>query len=95
MANQCLGANDAPYTRAIGPRILISAVARILAPGSKVDTMPVLEAPQGQGKSTSLRRLSEPWFTDRLSAITTKDAAMEMAGVWLSGRRDGSHQPSH
>ena len=78
-----LGANDAPYTRAIGPRILISAVARILAPGSKVDTMPVLEAPQGQGKSTSLRRLSEPWFTDRLSAITTKDAAMEMAGVWL------------
>jgi predicted P-loop ATPase len=77
-----LSAKDMPYIRAIGPRILISAVARMLTPGCKVDTMPVLEAPQGQGKSTSLRILFAPWFTDRLSALTTKDAAQEMGGIW-------------
>jgi predicted P-loop ATPase len=77
-----LGADDSPYTRAIGPRILISAVARILTPGCKVDTLPVLEGPQGQRKSTALRTLFEPWYADRLSAITSKDAAIEMAGVW-------------
>ena len=77
-----LGAGDSPYTRAIGPRILIAGAARILAPGCKVDTMPALEGPQGQRKSTALRALFEPWYADRLSALTTKDAAIEMAGVW-------------
>jgi predicted P-loop ATPase len=77
-----LGADDGPYTRAIGPRFLISGATRILAPGCKVDTMPVLEGSQGRKKSMALRVLFEPWYTDRLSAITTKDAAMEMAGVW-------------
>jgi predicted P-loop ATPase len=76
------GADDSPYTRAIGPRFLISGVARILTPGCKVDTVLTLEGPQGQRKSTALRRLFEPWYTDRMSAITTKDAAIEMAGVW-------------
>jgi predicted P-loop ATPase len=78
-----LGAEDSPYTRAIGRRFLISGVARILTPGCKVDTSPVLEGPQGRRKSMALSVLFEPWYTDRLSAITTKDAAMEMAGVWL------------
>ena len=61
---------------------MISGAARILTPGAKVDTVPTLEGPQGQGKSTALRAVFEPWYTDRLSAITTKDAAIEMAGVW-------------
>jgi predicted P-loop ATPase len=78
-----LGAPDTPYTRAIGPRSLISAVARIYKPGCKVDTMPVLEGPQGRKKSMALCMLSEPWFTDQLSALTAKDAKLEMAGVWL------------
>jgi putative DNA primase/helicase len=78
-----LGAEDTPYIRAIGPRILLAAVARISKPGCKVDTMPVLEGPQGRKKSMALRTLSEPWFTDQLSALTSKDAKLEMAGVWF------------
>jgi predicted P-loop ATPase len=78
-----LGAKDTPYIRAIGPRILISGVARVYKPGCKVDTMPVLEGPQGLGKSMALRKVSEPWFSDRLSALDTKDAAIEMAGIWF------------
>ena len=80
-----LHADDTPYARAIGPRFLISAVARIYTPGCKVDHVLVLEGPQGKQKSEALRTLAvrDAWFTDRLSHVTSKDAAQEMAGVWL------------
>lgn len=78
-----LGVEDAPYTRTIGKRWLVSAVARGLRPGCKVDTMPILEGPQGARKSTALRFLyGDDFFTDGLSDIGSKDAKMEMQGVW-------------
>jgi predicted P-loop ATPase len=80
-----LHADDTPYMRAIGPRFLISAVARIYKPGCQVDHAPVLEGPQGQLKSSALRALAvrDNWFTDRLSPVSSKDAAQEAAGVWI------------
>jgi predicted P-loop ATPase len=78
------GAADTPYIRAIGPRFMISAIARIYRPGCQADYTPIFEGPQGRLKSVALRTLAgEPWFTDRMSHITSKDAAQEMAGVWL------------
>ena len=76
---------DTPYARAIGPRFLISAVARIYDPGCKADHMLVLEGSQGQGKSKAVRALAvrDEWYTDRLSNPNTKDAAIETAGAWL------------
>jgi predicted P-loop ATPase len=76
-------AEDTPYIRAIGPRYLISSVARIFNPGCKVDHTIILEGPQGKQKSEALRALvhNESWFTDRLSHVASKDAAMEIAGV--------------
>jgi predicted P-loop ATPase len=78
-------ADDTEYTRAIGPRFLIGAAARISKPGSKVDHTPVFEGPQGKHKSEALRTLAikDEWFTDRLSHVASKDAALEMAGVLL------------
>ena len=78
-------ADDTPYIRAIGPRYLISAVARIYRPGCKVDHMLVLEGPQGKQKSEALRTLAvnDAWFTDRLSHVSSKDAAQELAGVLI------------
>lgn len=78
-------AHNSPYVRAVGPRFLISAVARINKPGEKVDHMPVLEGPQGKQKSEALRTLAiqDRWFTDRLSHIGGKDAIMETAGALL------------
>jgi predicted P-loop ATPase len=79
-----MDAEDTPYVRAIGPRWLISAVARIYQPGCQVDHTLVLEGPQGKLKSTTLSALAgEAWFTDRLSHVASKDCAMEIAGVWL------------
>jgi predicted P-loop ATPase len=78
-----LGAPDTPYVRAVGSRFLTSAVARIFEPGCKVDHMLTLEGPQGRMKSSALRVLAHPWFTDHLSKVGTKDAALELAGTWL------------
>jgi predicted P-loop ATPase len=78
-----LGVEDTPYARAVGSCFLISAVARIFVPGCQADHMLILEGPQGLLKSSALRVLADPWFTDSLSRVGTKDAAMEIAGAWL------------
>jgi predicted P-loop ATPase len=78
-----LGAEDNAYHRAVGPRWLISAVARIYGPGCKADCALILEGPQGIRKSSALMALAAPWFTDRLSDLSSKDAAMETRGVWI------------
>jgi putative DNA primase/helicase len=77
--------DDSAYVRAIGPRYLISVVARIYQPGCQVDHMLVLEGPQGRLKSAALRTLAvhDKWFTDRLSHIASKDAIQEIAGVLI------------
>ena len=69
--------------RAVGKRWLISATARIFQPGCKADCVLILEGAQGIKKSSALKALSEPWFTDRLSDLGSKDAAMETRGVWV------------
>src|SRR5260221_8562658 len=80
-----LHVEDSEYVRAIGPRYLISAVARIYRPGCKADHVLVLEGPQGRLKSELLRTLArrDEWFSDRLSHVASKDAMLEVAGVWL------------
>jgi putative DNA primase/helicase len=77
------GVEDSLLNRAIGGRFLIGMVARIFRPGCKMDDMLILEGEQGILKSTALRRLAEPWFTDEISEFGSKDAALQMRGVWL------------
>ncbi len=80
-----LHVEDSEYVRAIGPRYLISAVARVYEPGAKVDHVLILEGPQGRLKSEALRTLaiSDAWFTDRLSHLASKDSALDIAGVLI------------
>lgn len=79
------GAEDSEYTRAVGTRWMISAVARALNPGCKVDCVLVLEGPQGSGKSTALRKLcpSDDLFCDDELPLGSKDAAQNLAGKWI------------
>jgi predicted P-loop ATPase len=46
------GLEDNAYTRAVGRAVLVSAVARVMSPGCKVDNVLVLEGDQGCRKST-------------------------------------------
>jgi predicted P-loop ATPase len=78
----CLGAPWTTYTEEVGRVILISAIARVYQPGCKVDTVPILEGPQGAKKSTAVRTMFDPWFTDELADFGSKDAAMQTRGVW-------------
>jgi len=79
-----LGVADTNFARAAGAKWMISAVARVLAPGCKVDTMLILEGPQGLKKSSALRLLAtfddEAFFTDEIAALGTKDAAQQLQG---------------
>jgi predicted P-loop ATPase len=78
-----ISVDPSDYARAVGAKWLIGAVARIFQPGCKNDTCLVLEGPQGLLKSTALRTLACPWFTDEISDLGTKDAAMQVRGVWI------------
>ena len=78
-----LGAEVKDYTSAVGIKFLVSMIARVMKPGCKADCLPIFEGEQGLKKSTAMRVLSKGWFTDQLSDIGNKDAAMELQGVWL------------
>ena len=73
----------AQYLGAVGTAFLISAVARIYKPGCQADYVLVLEGPQGIGKSRMLQTLGFPWTTDALPDLHSKDAAVQLHGVWL------------
>jgi predicted P-loop ATPase len=78
-----LGSEETEYSRAVGSRWLISAVARIFRAGAKADCCLILEGPQGIRKSTALRTLAGEYFTDELADLGSKDAAMQTRGVWI------------
>ena len=80
-----LGCTDTPYVRSVGRKWMISAVARALDPGCKVDTLLVLEGSQGKGKSSALRALvpETDWFSDTPIPIGDKDSFVAMRGKWI------------
>lgn len=81
-----LGAKPTAYSVAVGQKILISLIARIFNPGCKLDTMPVLEGPQGLRKSSVWRTLAleDDWFSDTPSAVVgDKDSYQSLRGVWI------------
>jgi putative DNA primase/helicase len=71
------------YLAAIGRKFLVSAVARIQLPGCQVDHVLTLEGPQGIGKTQCVKILGDPWTTDGLPDLHSKDAAIHLSGVWL------------
>ncbi len=78
-----LGVDPSPYAAAVGSRWMISAVARVFEPGCKADCCLILEGEQGIRKSTALRVLAQPWFTDEIADLGSKDAALQTRGVWV------------
>ena len=39
-------------------------------------------SPRGKGKSSAIQLLFDPWFTDEISELGTKDAAMQIRSAW-------------
>ncbi|RUU02334.1 hypothetical protein EOD23_20005, partial [Mesorhizobium sp. USDA-HM6] len=84
LASRYFGTPDTPYTRIVGTKFMVGAVARIIQPGCKMDNVAILEGKQGTGKSSAIAMLAGPqWFTDELPDLHTKDAAIQLAGKWI------------
>lgn len=78
------GASDTPYVRAVGSMTLISAVARVEKPGSKVDTTLTLQGSQGIGKSRLIRALfGDEWTCETQGELGTKDALQILRRKWV------------
>jgi predicted P-loop ATPase len=63
----------------------LSAVARVMQPGCKVDTALILQGPQGARKSSFFRYLVpvEAWFSDDMGALENKDAGLSVHHAWI------------
>lgn len=83
LINTCK-ADDTAYTRAVGSKYLMAAVARVYQPGIKFDNVLVLEGEENIGKSTVFRILSGKWFCDSID-LTQKDKEIveKMSGYWF------------
>lgn len=80
-----LGAADTPYVRKVGAKTLIAAVARAHQPGCKVDTVLVIEGPQGLKKSTAIAKLfGEDYTAESVSLFDQHNKmVMQMMGAWV------------
>lgn len=81
---KCMGAPDTLFTRLAGRRTLIAAVARAMKPGCKVDTVLVLEGPQGIKKSTAIATLfGEDYTAESVNLFDQHNKmVMAMMGAW-------------
>lgn len=80
-----LGAEDSEYTRAAIRKTLVAAVARIYQPGTKFDSVLILNGPQGIGKSTLFAKLAGAWFSDSLTLTDMRDKSgpEKLQGYWI------------
>ncbi len=83
---RCLQAEDTPYIRAVARKVFAAAVARVLQPGVKFDSIPVLDGIQGIGKSSLFRELAGREFyseTLSLTDMSDKSGAEKLQGYWI------------
>lgn len=76
--------NDKAIVSRYWRRWFIGAVARVMQPGCKVDTVLTLVGPQGHYKSTLFRELAgDDNFIDTHVDISDKDARLTLARCWV------------
>lgn len=81
---QCLGAQNTDWNKLVGRKTLIAAVARAFKPGCKVDTVLVLEGPQGIKKSSAIATLfGDEWTAESVNLFDQHNKmVMSMMGAW-------------
>ncbi|NBB09558.1 VapE domain-containing protein [Pseudomonas sp. SLFW] len=78
-----MGVAPSDYVTKVGKRWMISAVARVMKPGCKSDSVLILEGAQGAGKSTAMRILGGDWFMDTPFSLGDKDGFQAIRGKWI------------
>ena len=84
IAQLMLGLGDG-WSQTVIQKWLISAVARVLEPGCKVDYALMLYGDQGIGKSSFFRALAGDYFTDSMGGLDQiKDDLMILHKAWIA-----------
>jgi predicted P-loop ATPase len=78
------GATDDALTRAASMNFFVALIARALSPGAQVDTVWVIEGPQGTYKSRSLRALGGEFHAEITAPMGSADFMRELRGVWIA-----------
>lgn len=80
-----IDAPESDYTQKVGVITLVGAVARVMNPGCRFDTVTILEGNQGLLKSTICEVLGGPWYMDGLGSDgkLDKEACIAMSGCWV------------
>lgn len=81
--DHCGTARD-EYHMAVANSLFVSAVARVLNPGCKVDTMVILQSPQGRGKTKLWSVLFGDWCSEVTANLSDKDFYTGLRGVWCA-----------
>jgi putative DNA primase/helicase len=84
MPEDVFGVENSELNYTILRKFLISAVARVMQPGCKVDTALILVGPQGVGKSSFFKVLAgDDFFGDTSLDLSSKDSLMALRGKWI------------
>lgn len=78
-----MGTKDDEYTRSVGRKWIISAVARAMDPGCQVDHMLIFEGKQGVGKSRAARILGGQFYTEYSGSMKSSTGQKDMVAVML------------
>ncbi len=78
------GAPDTELNRAASRNFFIALHARAVEPGCQVDTLWVIEGPQGKLKSASLRTLGEHFHAEVSAQVGSADFLRELRGIWIA-----------
>lgn len=81
-----LGVERTEYSALVGTYFIRGMIRRVLHEGRdgyKFDYCPVLEGPQGLGKSAVCRILAWDWFCDTDLDLSNKDSLLALPGHWV------------
>lgn len=72
-----------PYLSEVSRKTLVGMVARVKDPGCLFAQVLIMEGAQGCGKSSAVRILSQPWFSDAPFVIGDKDTVLLIHTAWV------------
>ena len=78
-----LGADASDYVRACAKTLFLGAIQRAYEPGCQFEYTVTFVGSQGCGKSQFLKKIAKGYYSDNLGDISKKDAAENLAGVWI------------
>lgn len=83
LASDYLGADPTALNHTILRCFILSMAARALLPGSYVRLVPVIEGPQGIGKSRFFSIMGGPFFAPLQAQMGTQAASEQVIGAWV------------